>query len=171
MSEGQWYYTQQGQQVGPISFYQLQQMANTGTLQPSDYVWTEGQGDWKPASQIAGLFSGSSSGSFTPPPPGAPSPGSPMGPDIVMPTDPPRDPTLMAILSLVVPGLGQIVLGQTAKGAAILVVFFGLNLMACCGVIFALLGAIAVAVASIIDAHQIAVKLRSGQPVGQWEFF
>ncbi len=161
MAEGQWYYTENGRQKGPISFYQLQQLANAGSLKSSDHVWTEGQQDWKPAGEIAGLFSG--------PPAVAPQMGGPRhtdgsGQDLVMPRVPPRDPTLMAVMSAVVPGLGQVVLGQTVKGIVLLVLALGAWRIAC-------LGSLAVWVVAIIDAYQIGVKLRGGKPVKQWEFF
>lgn len=163
MSEGQWYYTQNGEQSGPISFYQLQQLANSGTLKSSDYVWTDGQGDWKPASEVVGLFAGSTS--VPPPPSGTNHYGGGAGSqDLVMPSDPPRDPTLMGILSAVVPGLGQMIMGQTVKGIVLCVLAVGLGLTTC-------LGGFVVGIVSIIDAYQIGVKLRSGQPVRQWEFF
>ncbi len=161
MAEGQWYYTQNGQQTGPISFYQLQQLAGTGTLKSGDYVWTNGQEDWKPASEIAGLFSGSTS---VPPPPSPAYQETTGSQDLVMPSDPPRDPTLMAILSAIVPGLGQIILGQTVKGIVLFVLGFVLWTTTC---IFGL----PVTIVAIIDAHKIGVKLRDGQPVQQWEFF
>jgi len=162
MAEGQWYYTQNGQQTGPISFYQLQQLANTGGLKSSDYVWTDGQGDWKPAGEIAGLFAGNTS---VPPPPTAVQHGNQGGSqDLVMPNDPPRDPTLMAILSAVVPGLGQMILGQTVKGIVLCVLGTGLGATTC-------IGGLVVWIVAIIDAHQIGMKLKNGQPVKQWDFF
>lgn len=161
MAEGQWYYTQNGQQSGPISFYQLQQLASGGTLSATDYVWTDGQGDWKPASEIVGLYAGNTS---VPPSPSGPYPGNAGDQDLVMPSDPPRDPTVMAILSFAVPGLGQIVLGQNVKGIVLCVLGVGLGFTTC-------IGGLAVSVVAIIDAYQIGVKLRNGQPVKQWEFF
>jgi hypothetical protein len=161
MPEGQWYYTENGRQKGPVSFYQLQQLANADTLKPADHVWTEGQQDWKPAGEIAGLFSGNaavptpSSGALT---------GDAANQDLVMPCIPPRDPTVMAILSAVAPGLGQLILRQTVKGIVLFVLAIGLW-----SVIW--IGTLAVWVVAIIDAYQIAVKLRNGQPVKQWEFF
>lgn len=161
MAEGQWYYTQNGQQTGPISFYQLQQLASAGTLKAGDYVWTNGQEDWKPASEIAGLFSG---GTSVPPPPTSAYEPTPASQDLVMPSDPPRDPTVMAILSAIIPGLGQIILGQTVKGIVLFFLGFFLWTTTC-------LFGLAVTIVAIIDAYQIAVKLRNGQPVRQWEFF
>ena len=82
-----------------------------------------------------------------------------------MPSDPPRDPTLMAILSFLIPGLGQIVLGQTVKGVVLLVLYVGAGLITVC------VGSLPVLIVAIVDAYQIGVKLRNGQPVKQWEFF
>ncbi len=161
MAEGQWYYTQNGQQTGPISFYQLQQLANSGTLKNTDFVWTDGQGDWKPASEIVGLFAGSTA---VPPRPSGVYQGDPGDPDLVQPSNPPRDPVLMAILSAIVPGLGQLILGQTVKGIVLFVLTIGAWTITC-------FGPFAVSVVAIIDAYQIGVKLRNGQPVKQWEFF
>ena len=162
MSEGQWYYTQSGQQVGPVSFYQLQQLANSGTLKSSDYVWTDGQGDWKPADEIVGLFAGNTS---VPSAPSTAQYGNHAGDqDLVMPSDPPRDPTVMAILSAVVPGLGQMILGQTVKGIVLCVLAVGLGATTC-------IGGLVVSIVAIIDAYQVGVKLRNGQPVKQWDFF
>jgi hypothetical protein len=162
MAEGQWYYTQNGQQTGPISFYQLQQLASGGTLKSTDYVWTNGQEDWKPASEIAGLLSG---GTSAPPPPSRAYPETTGSHDLVMPSDPPRDPTVMAILSFLLPGLGQIVLGQNVKGIVLIVLYFGVGFATAC------FGSLVVLIVAIIDAYQIAVKLRNGRPVKQWEFF
>ena len=38
----------------------------------------------------------------------------------VQPSDPPKDPAIMCILSVLIVGLGQIILGQTAKGITML---------------------------------------------------
>ena len=70
----------------------------------------------------------------------------------------------MAILSAVVPGLGQMILGQTVKGIVLCVLGVGLGATTC-------IGGLAVSVVAIIDAYQIGVKLQNGQPVRQWDFF
>ena len=161
MAEGQWYYTQDGRQTGPVSFYQLQQLANAGTLKTTDHVWTEGQEDWKPAGEVAGLFSGNTA---VPPPPVTPVYGAGDDQGRVMPSVPPRDPNVMAILSALLPGFGQLILGQTVKGIVLLVLALGLLRMSC-------LLALVCWIVAIIDAYQIGTKLRRGQSVGQWEFF
>ncbi|MEX2671983.1 MAG: RDD family protein [Phycisphaeraceae bacterium] len=57
MQQGQWYYyTQGGQQVGPVSFDALQSAAGAGLFHADDFVWHEGDADWQPAHQVAGLF-------------------------------------------------------------------------------------------------------------------
>jgi hypothetical protein len=52
----QWYYTANGQQMGPVSYPDLQQMAADGRLHPGDLVWTEGMHQWAPANTTRGLF-------------------------------------------------------------------------------------------------------------------
>lgn len=52
-----WFYTRQGQQVGPVAFAELQEKARAGELNPRlDMAWTQGMTDWKPAGEIEGLF-------------------------------------------------------------------------------------------------------------------
>jgi len=52
----EWYYTQQGQQQGPVAAAQLKQLAVSGRLLPTDLVWKEGLANWVPASSARGLF-------------------------------------------------------------------------------------------------------------------
>ena len=87
---------------------------------------------------------------------------------MVQPSDPPKDPVLMCVLSVLIAGLGQIILGQTAKGITILLAAFlvtavtcgwGLPISAIIMVIFA------------VDAYKIANKLKQGSPVGSWDCF
>jgi hypothetical protein len=64
--ETQWYYTDQGQRLGPVSPEQLKQLATSGRLRPSDMVWKQGMAQWVAANQIKGLFSAATP--ETPPP-------------------------------------------------------------------------------------------------------
>lgn len=48
---------------------------------------------------------------------------------IIFPIDPPKNPILMAVLSVLLVGLGQILLGQTAKGITILVGTIGFGIL------------------------------------------
>src|SRR5262245_6818732 len=52
----QWYVNRSGRQFGPGSLEQLQRMASTGQLQPTDMVWEEGSPQWVPASSVPQLF-------------------------------------------------------------------------------------------------------------------
>jgi TM2 domain-containing membrane protein YozV len=75
------------------------------------------------------------------------------------------EPALAALLSFLLVGLGQMVLGQTIKGVVMLIVALVLG---------ALTGCVACLVTfpvSAIDAYLIAKKLKEGKSVGEWEFF
>jgi hypothetical protein len=50
----EWYYAQQGRQVGPVNTAYLSQLAASGQLQPTDLVWKEGMANWAPARAAAG---------------------------------------------------------------------------------------------------------------------
>ena len=92
--------------------------------------------------------------------------GYPGGPKLVMPSNPPKDPVLMGVLSgCCIAGLGQVVLGQVTKGIVLLLCNVAIVLMTAgfaALVTWPLMG---------IDAYLVAKKLQSGQPVGEWEFF
>ena len=66
---------------------------------------------------------------------------------------------VLAVVAAAVPGLGQMILGQTVKGLVLL----GIAIVTCSG--FGLFS-----IASIIDAFLVA-KARHRRPVGDWEFF
>src|SRR4051812_15634803 len=48
----QWYYTDQGQQMGPVSTEELKRYAASGRLQPGDLVWKDGMPKWVPVSSV-----------------------------------------------------------------------------------------------------------------------
>jgi uncharacterized Tic20 family protein len=52
----QWFYTERGEQRGPVGFEDLKSRAEQGLLRADDLVWGEGMPQWKPASQVDGLF-------------------------------------------------------------------------------------------------------------------
>jgi hypothetical protein len=56
MSQSGWYYTSNGQRVGPVSIEQLRHVGSLGHLGPRDLVWTEGMADWQPATAVPGLL-------------------------------------------------------------------------------------------------------------------
>lgn len=66
---------------------------------------------------------------------------------------------VLAVIAAVVPGLGQMLVGQTVKGLVLL----GIALLTCSG--FGLFS-----VASIIDTFLVA-KAKHRRAVGEWEFF
>ena len=81
----------------------------------------------------------------------------------IQPSNPPKDPIIAAVLSLILfGGVGQLYIGQQKKGIIIIVASI---LTACIGIGFILwiLGA--------IDAYVIADRLKQGKPVGDMEFF
>lgn len=48
----QWYYTQQGQRIGPLPEEQIRQLMSSGQLQPTDLVWKSGMAQWTQARQV-----------------------------------------------------------------------------------------------------------------------
>jgi hypothetical protein len=66
-----WYYSKAGvpgwEQVGPLSWEQLQSLAQSGALSPVDSVWNPQLPQWTPAAQIQGLFAATSSPGVQPP--------------------------------------------------------------------------------------------------------
>src|SRR4051812_13464511 len=67
-----WYYAQSGQQYGPVSGVQLQQLAAAGRLQPGDLVWQEGTPNWVPAPTVANLMPAPLQAGPAPAPPAGP---------------------------------------------------------------------------------------------------
>lgn len=51
----EWYYTTNNQQMGPVSWDELRQLASTGLLHPTDMVWKDGMVDWQKANKVDGL--------------------------------------------------------------------------------------------------------------------
>ncbi len=94
---------------------------------------------------------------------GAPDPSKP-----VQPSNPPKNPFLMAFLSFLITGLGQMILGQVAKGVVILV--GTITVVIVTGGLAAPIAPF-VSIFSICDAFAIAKKLKAGKAVGKWEFF
>lgn len=53
----EWHYSKEGQQHGPVSASVLKNLVKSGDLLPTDLIWKEGMAEWKPASNVKGLFS------------------------------------------------------------------------------------------------------------------
>ena len=51
-----WYYSRDGQQFGPVSRDELQQLAQSGLLKPTDHVRPEDSDSWTLANLVSGLF-------------------------------------------------------------------------------------------------------------------
>jgi len=79
-----WYYSENGQQKGPVSESDLRALVQRGTVRDSDLVWREGLGDWIPVSQATELAE-------SPSPQGAvPAPATAGGPAATNPYVPPQ---------------------------------------------------------------------------------
>ena len=52
----EWFYTTSKQQMGPVSWKELLELAQGGILKPHDMVWSEGMAEWVKATQQKGLF-------------------------------------------------------------------------------------------------------------------
>jgi GYF domain 2 len=52
----EWYYTTNQQQMGPVSWQELRELAESGILKPHDLVWSDGMADWVKAIHQTGLF-------------------------------------------------------------------------------------------------------------------
>ena len=61
----QWFYSQQGQQRGPVTLDELRALLAGGQVMWSEMVWSAGMVNWSPANQVAALR----------PPPSAAAPG------------------------------------------------------------------------------------------------
>jgi hypothetical protein len=52
----EWYYTTNQQQMGPVSWDELRELADVGILKPHDMVWSDGMDEWVKAINQNGLF-------------------------------------------------------------------------------------------------------------------
>jgi TM2 domain-containing membrane protein YozV len=81
----------------------------------------------------------------------------------IHPTDPPKNPIIAAILSLLLlGGVGQMYLGQTKKGVIIIVASIVLS---CVGI------GLIIPVVGAVDAYMLADKLQKGQAIGDMQWF
>ncbi len=68
MSERVWHVSIDGETYGPYTASELNKIANSGRLRPSDHIWREGMQEWQRADSLDGLFKATS------PPQAPPSP-------------------------------------------------------------------------------------------------
>jgi len=59
-AEVSWYYQAMGEELGPVSWAELKELAETGFVTPEVLVRQGDDGRWLPASQVKGLFDGGS---------------------------------------------------------------------------------------------------------------
>ncbi len=164
-----WYYSKDNSAQGPVNDGDLDGLIRSGDVSGDTLVWKDGWPDWTPArdTELAPRLPAS--------PPSLPPSGHPGSgraadggfdpdPGKVRPSNPPKSPHL-AWLNLLLVGVAQMVFGQIGKGLAIL----GAAIVT--ALFTAGIGGLAVMVASIVDAYMVGKVLRSGQPVGKWQFF
>ena len=80
---------------------------------------------------------------------------------LIFPDDPPKSPLMMALGSFLLVALGQLMLGQTMKGLALLA-----DCIMTCGA-----GCLLAWPFAIVDAYLVGKKLQEGHTVGEWECF
>ena len=81
----------------------------------------------------------------------------------IQPSNPPKNPILAAVLSLLLlGGAGQIYLGQQKKGIILIVATLVLS---CIGIGFI------VWIVGVIDAYMLADKLQKGEAIGDMQWF
>lgn len=76
MADDVWYYLENRQQRGPVSFAELQGLVASGAIRPGDLVWSPEMSEWTAASTVPGLVpagTASASPAGGPPPPPGPS--------------------------------------------------------------------------------------------------
>lgn len=83
-----WYYARDGQQHGPYPRAELLRLLTNGTVNPRDYVWTEGMPEWQPANEVPGLIRAETLAQPGPPATDAGADEGPVTPEIVTATPP-----------------------------------------------------------------------------------
>ena len=147
-----WFYSMAGQKSGPIPFNKLQELALAGKLKPTDVVKPENSSSWVSAISVNDLI-----------------------PQLQ------HSPVLVATASLLLPPLGQFLLGQTVKSFVLFIMFpialfifgilFSMIIGGQYGLLFLLPLILSYFCASCADAFLLAKKIKSGSPIKDWEFF
>lgn len=65
-SDSVWRVARNNQELQPVQYSELQQMARNGHLSPGDQVWTSGMPQWSTAGEIPGLFAANTGGNAVP---------------------------------------------------------------------------------------------------------
>lgn len=72
MADDVWYYLENRQQRGPVSFAELQGLVTSGAVRPGDLVWSPTMSEWTAASTVPGLVPTEVASAAGPPPPPGP---------------------------------------------------------------------------------------------------
>ncbi len=118
----EWYYSNNGQQAGPVSEEQLAELFRNGTVKPSDLVWNETMTEWTPIGKVD---------AFAVPAPELPTAAPPAPVD--SPPTLPAAPPLAAAPGAYSPHLGAA--PQKTDGLAITSLVLGILSMICCGIV------------------------------------
>lgn len=189
----QWFYSSGGKKLGPVSFLHLKELAISGQLKSTDVVQREGTMNWVPALSVDGLIAIAESQSP------ATSQGKPVQPPVFGQQElldkatvlfeqsvsrakemniGLKDPILVAVASLLLPPLGQLLIGQSVKAIAmfflfpvLLTVFVIINEAILPVVPGFILLVPTYCLAMAADAFLNAKKLKDGKSLGNWEFF
>lgn len=84
---------------------------------------------------------------------------------LVWPKPPSQTKRSGVLLSFLLPGLGQLYLGQTAKGFSTMVATIILSILT-----YGVAGFV-LWIAGMVDTNKLQNTLKVGQPIKQWEFF
>lgn len=167
----EWFYTKNGQQVGPLTQEQVKQYIATKQIQADDMVWQSGMPSWVKAGELWPISTAIPS--VLPPIPKSPSLSPPiLASDLILPSQPPKDPILMAVVSFFIPWLGHMLLGQVTKGVSMFLLtpfLYAIFVIATFGLGWVVLPI--VNLIAVLDAYLLAKKLKEGQAIGKWEFF
>ena len=159
MSE-MFYYLNEETRHGPVPLSELKVLAAQQKLKRADKIWKEGMASWQSSETVAEIFQGL-------PPDVEPAP------NIFVPPAPPTDETKrsgarsaggLAALSFFLPGVGQMVCGQTAKGTIFLIVSIILNLLT--GGFVSLI----ICPFAAFDAYQLTKIKNAGARISDWDF-
>ena len=160
----QWFYSLNNERRGPVDNGTLKGLFANGILTPASLVWKAGMANWVPASTVDSLFTSPTEPPHLPKQPQSTSssPATGVDPQFVYPSNPPQS-EWVSLLNFLLPGVAQLLYGQVTKGITLIVI----ALLSAITVI----GPVAVAIGTFIDAYKVGAVLKSGRPVGKWDFF
>ena len=174
----EWYYMDGEKRIGPVAQDAVIALIRSGTVNRSTPVWRDGIADWLELgqSELASFIATpppeprkAVPPAYTPPPVTAQQTSTSFtrDPKKVYPSNPPKSPNL-CWWNVLWPGVSHLAHGQVAKG-----LLLALLISPVCGVLFWVglpLPYVALTVLSVIDGYQVGKVLKSGKPVGNWQF-